>query len=140
MKTAAPTPTPCLGSVLLPAMPASFAPTSQGTYAETLESHFSITGGLNFKPSIPSFRCYIRRILYFFFRFSGDLCYSDKLYTTTLSPGEEFNLTLWYLKGADFSATCYGWCTEDGELPEPNGRAVNLRNILPGVVRERPCY
>ena len=48
---------------------------------------------------------------------SGSVCYENYISQATVEPGTEMEMELWYESGAKFNATCYFWCTEDGNLP-----------------------
>ena len=45
------------------------------------------------------------------------MCQEDVVYNRDLEQGSHFEISLWFFSGYTFSATCYLWCTFDGQLP-----------------------
>ena len=45
------------------------------------------------------------------------VCQEDVVYNRDLEQGSHFEISLWFFSGYKFSATCYLWCTFDGQLP-----------------------
>ena len=59
------------------------------------------------------------------------VCDTNRLITKTISYENVANVELWYKKDfPDYDATCYFWCTENGDLPNADEKAVFDLNLL----------
>ena len=48
------------------------------------------------------------------------LCFESQIAKTeAISQGENLEVSLWYLEGAEFDMKCFMWCTHKGSVPEP---------------------
>ncbi|TRY78589.1 hypothetical protein TCAL_04995 [Tigriopus californicus] len=47
----------------------------------------------------------------------GDICYRNRMQTWTMSQGHNSTLDLWWYLDTEFQATCYLWCSKDGNAP-----------------------
>ena len=55
---------------------------------------------------------------------STDVCTEGNLYLGAMEENESLDIDLWFKKSAEFSLTCYLWCTKDGQFPRaPNDRS-----------------
>lgn len=61
----------------------------------------------------------------------GDLCYRNRMEKWTMNQGQNSTLELWWYPGTEFQATCYLWCSKDGNAPmAPNNSPISKDLLL----------
>ncbi len=71
---------------------------------------------------------------------SERVCDADQLISDSISFESIVKVELWYQKAfPNYDATCYFWCTENGEIPKPEEDAIFDFSLLQQLVSPTGC-
>ena len=63
------------------------------------------------------------------------VCHAGQKYHGSLEFNEVLDISVWHTDGAKFEASCFFWCTEDGELPADITQTSVDQDLITAIVR-----